>query len=425
MSNRPFAISLAIFIALNAIVFVLWILYPNFRNYYRPEFLLPIFFGAAFISFVTYQSLKAQELRRVLAEVAAKGISANSQELSSELYRNSPLPYVLIDRNGSVESMNSSAARLFKVHIDALNYENFFTLIKAEDETRTALIGEYCKQGKSVNDSEVSIRCSDGSEKIVMLSHFSFHDAQGSQKGLLALVDITKQKQVDKAKTEFVSLASHQLRTPISSMKWNLELLLNEGKEHFSDTEKVYAEKISRNLVRMDMLVNDFLSVSRLELGTLTATLEPLELTSFLKNIYEEQVANAERRNISLETAIEEELGSINSDSHLLHMIMSNLLSNAVKYTGDGGHVSFRAYRKNNSIVMTVSDTGMGIPQAEQEMLFSKLFRATNAREHVTEGTGLGLYIVKEAVGILGGEISFESTEGIGTTFTVALPDKL
>jgi signal transduction histidine kinase len=162
--------------------------------------------------------------------------------------------------------------------------------------------------------------------------------------------------------------------------------------------------------------------VSKLDLGTLVPEFKQVELIPFLESVVDEYTALATQKSVRIDTAIPTTIGTVETDSHLLQMVTSNLLGNAVKYTNTGGVVTLTASSDRQSVVLAIKDTGIGIPREDQEMLFSKLFRASNARTLVTDGTGLGLYIVKEAIEILGGTISFVSVEGEGSTFTVSLP---
>ncbi len=304
--------------------------------------------------------------------------------------------------------------------INTLDAQNIFEYLVDESSPKAALIPEYYKSGKFVTDVEVQIRQPEGILKWVLLSLFSFKDAKRKRRGLLTLVDITKQKLIDKAKTEFVSLASHQLRTPISSMKWNMELLQTTDGGGMDEAQQAYLEKVNRSLGQMDMLVEDFLNVSKFELGTLTPKYEEVDVTPFLQGISDEHRDSAERKNIHVESTFEG--GTIQSDTHFLHMIASNLLGNAIKYTPEGGRVEFKTRFDATNLILTVADSGIGIPPDDQSTIFTKMFRATNAQTHATEGTGLGLYIVKESVKMFGGSISFESKESVGTVFTVLLP---
>lgn len=421
-NTRAFVISVSVLSALVLGLLTVWNKYPVPAVHMEIAFIGMSLFSIALFTVILFQSFKITDSATTMAKDMTQDMLVYSKDLFSELYRNSPVPYVLITLDGSIESINYSAARLFHVEMDALNGLNVFTFLTTEDPNKMALIPEYYKQGRFINDMEVMINRPDMQSRWVMLSLFSFIDAQHERKGLLTLVDITKQKQVDKAKTEFVSLASHQLRTPISGLKWNIELLETSTTEQLTPLQKAYVEKLRRGVERMDLLVNDFLSVSKFELGTLVPDLTEVRLEEFIRGVIDEHSEHAARKKIALMPNIRTELGVLKTDSHLLHMITSNLINNALKYTPDGGKVEVRVARDEHELSFMVIDTGMGIPADEQELLFTKMFRATNARTQVTDGTGLGLYIVHEAVQILGGKIACESRVGLGTTFVVKLP---
>lgn len=382
-----------------------------------------IFVIIALVTVIVYQSVKISVVAKDIAKNMVKHLLAYSHELFFELYRGSPVPYILIDKNGNVESTNFAAVRLFHTKEGALDGQNVFENIESENPNKVGLFMEYLKQGVFVNEEEVCVRRLDGALRWALLSLFSFKDSEGTRKGLLTLIDITKQKQVDKAKTEFVSLASHQLRTPISAMKWNVELLHGASPETFTPLQTEYLLKIANGLGRMDLLVDDFLNVSKFELGTLQKNLQNVELVEFVTELLDEHKKKAETRQIMVEETWDKKPFQMQSDPQLLTMIIGNLVSNAIKYTKNAGVVHLRFLHEQNHTVITISDTGIGIPLDEQDQIFSKIFRASNARTQVSEGTGLGLYIVHEAVKVLGGTITFVSTEEVGTTFTVTLPD--
>lgn len=415
-------ISFFVILFLSAGFFYLW-RFVGIPEVYFEEIILGLgFFAIALITVVFYQSVRIYESASSMAENITQDILSYSHELFTELYRSSPVPYIVIDSEGRVDSMNIATARLFHTELNALEGINIFSFFEDDEHHKASLIPEYFKEGKSVSDVELELHRPDGLKRWVLLSLFSFNDTNHKQKGLLTLVDITKQKMIDKAKTEFVSLASHQLRTPISSMKWNIELLLSAGKDTLGDLQKTYIAKITTGVERMEALINDFLSVSKFELGTLAPEYSDINLQEFLQKVCDEQEPIAKNKGVRIETHFGEAIGTIHSDKDMLHNIVSNLLGNAVKYTPSGGVAKLKAARKDGRITIMVTDTGIGIPKEDQDMIFSKLFRASNARSRVADGTGLGLYIVKQAVTVLGGNISFVSEEESGTEFTVVLP---
>jgi PAS domain S-box-containing protein len=419
---RALLTALLVCVVLIFILLGVWSFAPIPDAYYRDAFFMTALFSIALVSVGVYQAFRLYDHVQALALGMTKDLLTDSKELFFELYQRSPVPYAMIDAEGIVESVNYSMARLFNMEIGAFQGISIFEFLQEDETHKLEFAPEYFAQGKFINDIEVCLKRPDGMNRWVMLSLYSFNDARAVRKGLLTLVDISKQKQVDKAKSEFVSLASHQLRSPIAAMRWNIELLQTAGKGKMDETQTAYIEKIAHGLSRMDMLVNDFLNVSKFELGTLTAKVEPLDLIPFLGTIQEEQDSFVEKKGLHMETEWDEALGTVHTDSHLLHMIVSNLLSNAIKYTPTGGTVYHSVIDDGTHFIIRISDTGIGIPLNEHDQIFSKVFRASNTQDLAVEGTGLGLYIVKEAAQVLGGTISFESVEGEGTTFTVVLP---
>lgn len=235
--------------------------------------------------------------------------------------------------------------------------------------------------------------------------------------------DITAQKKAERSKTEFVSLASHQLQTPLTSVRWNAELILDSNEKNHNLTPKQleYAKDLYNSTVRTIELVNSLLNVSRIELGTINVDPEPTDIKSICISCSGEIQKEAFNKNIKIETFYDPDLPLINVDPIFFRMILSNLLSNAVKYTNPGGSVKLEAIKEEKSIIIKISDTGVGIPKKQQSKIYTKFFRADNA-QILSEGSGLGLYIVKSVLERTGGKIWFESEEDKGTTFFIELP---
>ncbi len=239
---------------------------------------------------------------------------------------------------------------------------------------------------------------------------------------IILLRDITKEKEVDQAKTEFVSLASHQLRTPLSAISWYGEMLLSGEVGELNPKQKEYLESLYEANRRMVELVNALLNVSRIDLGSFAIEPEPTNLAEIADSVVAELVPGISSKNIEVKKNYDPDLGLINADPRLVRIIFQNLLSNAVKYTPVDGTITLYLLREPTAIVLRVTDTGFGIPASDRARVFTKLFRSDNVKEREAEGTGLGLYIVKSIVDSAGGLISFDSLEGKGTTFTIRLP---
>lgn len=235
--------------------------------------------------------------------------------------------------------------------------------------------------------------------------------------------DITKEKEIDKAKTEFVSLASHQLRTPLSTVNWYSEMLLTGDVGGVTPDQKRYLEEIYNGNRRMVDLVNTLLDVSRIELGTFVVESKPTDMVRLAQNVIAEQKQQIEEKNLNFSVSFENNIPLVKIDPKLFRMVIQNLLSNSIKYTPIGGAVSISLSLDNEkNLILRVTDTGYGIPKNQQDKIFTKLFRADNVIGKDTEGTGLGLYIAKSIVEQAGGKLWFESVENKGTMFYATLP---
>lgn len=345
-----------------------------------------------------------------------------SQSLYTQLYQKSPVPYFVIDQAGNIASANTAAARLLGLKQQSLAGKNAFELVKTESVDHKDFLIEKFRSGIGVSDEVVWISRPDHREVWALLSLFKFENTFAEQQGLLTLVDITKQKKAENAKSEFVSLASHQLRTPIAGMKWSAELLQMDSPETLTDRQHKYLNRLMASIARMSVLVDDFLRVSRFELGSFKPDMQAVVLEKLFEDVMGEQSATTKHKGIVVQTQFDPRVTELLTDPNLLRMIVTNLYSNAVKYTPDGGTVTVSYREKNGLLQIKISDTGMGIPVNDQEQIFGKLFRASNAVRDVPDGTGLGLYIVREAVAVLRGKISFSSAEGQGTTFEIQFP---
>ena len=218
--------------------------------------------------------------------------------------------------------------------------------------------------------------------------------------------DITYERDIDKAKTEFVSLASHQLRTPLSMVNWYTEMLLEGNMGELNQKQIKYLDGVYRSNQRMVDLVNALLDVASLELGTFIIEPKLINICKLAEDVIEEQKIQINTRKITFSFLCNKNISLVKVDPKLLRMIIQNILSNAVKYTHEGGKIQLSIFlidKKN--IQIKISDNGYGIPKNQQNKIFTKLFRADNVRDKDTDGTGLGLYIAKSIVENSGGKI--------------------
>ncbi len=245
--------------------------------------------------------------------------------------------------------------------------------------------------------------------------------------------DITKEKEIDKAKTEFVSLASHQLRTPLTAINWYVEMLKSGDAGELNKSQKKYLEEIYKGSERMVKLVNDLLNISRIETGGLKVEPEPVDLVLLIKDIIHEiePWSTALNHEIIFKKT-EVSLPKINVDKILMRQVIHNIINNAVRYSPEKSSISVVLEKKDVEYVVRVSDEGIGIPKEAQGRIFEKFFRADNAREVEGEGSGIGMYISKSIADVSGAKLWFESPTlfkkikekeaGYGTTFYLAIP---
>lgn len=232
---------------------------------------------------------------------------------------------------------------------------------------------------------------------------------------------LEKSKELDRAKTEFVGLASHQLRTPLTAVSWYAEMLLGKDFGELNEKQVDYLREIYAGNRRMIDLVDDLLNTSRIDMGTLEAKFVSVDPVAVMKNTLNEFLPQISQKKISIEEKYAQKLPQIKADPDHLGIVFQNLVSNAVKYSPPKGKIAIEMKRQNAHILVKIADNGWGIPAAQQKKIFTKLFRADNVRKRDTEGTGLGLYIARAIVRKSGGKIWFESKEGKGTTFFITL----
>jgi signal transduction histidine kinase len=230
-------------------------------------------------------------------------------------------------------------------------------------------------------------------------------------------------KELDRQKDELLGMVSHQLATPITSVKWYIEMMLGGDLGKITQEQRSHLNSVLSISSDLTDLVSMILDVSRIQLGKMKIEKKELDLNVFFKEIMEVIHPKAEQKKVHLNVSIADKLPLAMLDKRYTRMTIENLLTNAVKYTPENGNVDFKVQLKNGgkTLYCEVRDTGCGIPQNEQSKIFGKMFRASNVRNSI-DGNGFGLYVAKGAIDAQGGKIWFTSEEGKGTTFYVELP---
>lgn len=231
--------------------------------------------------------------------------------------------------------------------------------------------------------------------------------------------------QIEKLKTDFISLSSHQLRTPLSAVKWFTEILLEQRAGKLNKKQVEYLKEVHHSNERAIALVNDLLQVSRVQEGKLHLDLTLFDFSALVEEIIEANRQEFTGKGITINyEVVNGPLPKVLADKIKLRRVVENLLNNAIRYTPRGGKVELKLKGTGKSIECAITDSGVGIPANEQDEIFSKFFRATNVTKMQPDGTGLGLFIAKALVETHGGKIWFESYENQGTTFYFTVPIK-
>ncbi len=246
------------------------------------------------------------------------------------------------------------------------------------------------------------------SERIIRVSQILSHSPKG--------------KQIDRMKSDFISIASHQLRTPLSSIKWFSEILMDGDAGTLKPEQADLVQNIAQSTERMNELVSSLLNISRIESGRIIIEPKPTDIKELIGGIINDLRGKIEERQQKMPVTIDPKLPQINLDPHLIGQVYLNLLTNAIKYTPKNGTITLTISQEGDQLVSKISDTGYGIPKTEQSKMFQKFFRATNITKVESDGTGLGMYLVKSIIESSNGKIWFESKENEGTTFWFSLP---
>ncbi len=251
---------------------------------------------------------------------------------------------------------------------------------------------------------------------VLLLSAFLFVIA------FLVIRSFEKLAEANRMKSEFVSIVSHQLRSPLSNLRWALELLMSGRLGKIEEKQTEYFKILKENAARMRELISDLLIVSRIETATLPQKNEEFSLKNLAEKVLEGFEAFARASNVEIKFEAEKDLPLVFADPSQIRQVLENLVDNAIRYIHGRGEVEIKIKKRNKSLYFEIKDTGVGIPKEDRKYIFQKFFRSENVLKHQTQGSGLGLFIAKSIIERSGGRIGFRSEEEKGSTFWFSLP---
>jgi len=373
-----------------------------------------------------------EELEKSEGELAEQLITvAGEKEKIESIVSSIGEGLIAIDPQGIVFLCNSIGALLLgkkRADVIGASFENVFAVgeksagknVSPELQSVFGILNTR----KTVEVPEVLFTRADGNVVTLSLTATPI-EADGSFiGGIIVFNDVTEQKMVENAKRQFITTAAHQLRTPLSGVKWAISSLVENKSKSTASEKKSLLLKSYESINRVISLVNDLLNVDKIESGQVKLSLAPTDVTVSLHDALTDLMSQMEQKKLKIEYKPLADAPSIDADAVNMRVVFQNLLENSLHYTPEKGSVTISAEIVGKEMRFNVADTGIGIPRGEQKSIFLRFFRASNAVAVQPNGSGLGLYICKQIVEQHNGKIWFESEEGKGATFHVVLPMK-
>ncbi|MDD5032161.1 MAG: ATP-binding protein [Patescibacteria group bacterium] len=339
-------------------------------------------------------------------------------------------PIIVVDKDNKITLFNSAAQKFLGIKLSDLGKEisnkDNFNLNNFKPVIRNKFILYKLKDNGSSSPKTEELRINyDGEELVYKVITSKVIGGNNEYLGVMKIfLDLTRETAIDKLKSEFVSIAAHQLRTPLSAIKWVVKMVLEGDAGELNNEQTELLSKGYKSNERIIRLVDDLLDISRIEEGRFGFNFRFSNFQEVLANVVENLASPITKGHLKLIVDKPKKLPKIFMDPERINLALQNLLDNAVKYTPEFGQIKIevRVSDKDKALEVSIKDQGVGIPKADQPKLFSKFFRAANAMRVETEGTGLGLFIAKNIIEKHKGQIGIKSEEGKGTEVYFSLP---
>lgn len=328
---------------------------------------------------------------------------------------------ILLDKNFKVVFTNEATYTMLHIPHGAHNDQVIEKLFEHFKGTPIQHYYKECLEGKTFHIGEI-----DGEGKVYEIFFHHLHESaqEGAQTVgyFILFVDISGVKLLERSKSELVAVASHQLRTPLTAMRGNVEMLIDESFGTLNKEQHELLDDIDVSTIRLISMVNDMLDITKIERGGLEMVFEDISVKEIIDSVLSDLNVYAKRHEFTIDTKGLKDDIFVSADRVRIRQVFQNLIDNAIKYSNHPGKLDIFTTVTDGIVEVAFKDNGIGVPKNEQSRLFDRFYRATNTSKTSSSGSGLGLYIVKSIAKQLGGDIKFESEEGKGTTFYVTLP---
>ncbi|MGI8419941.1 MAG: ATP-binding protein [Candidatus Levyibacteriota bacterium] len=328
---------------------------------------------------------------------------------------------IIVDEHKKVVFYNQTAEKFIGTQTQTARGQLVDTVLKVTKDTAPVPFDIYC-QSSNTSDEKFFLQ-QEGSEKtqisIATRKHIYGNDSKCT---LISLQDASKERQLEEMKVDFVSMAAHELRTPLTAIRGYTSLLQMHYATQLDAEAKELLTRLLVSTTNLTNLIDNLLSVSRIERNNLTVETKPFDLSIIAKDIFSsfQQQAQTKKQHFTLN--LPNKLPLVMADPFRIGQVFINLISNALNYTPEGGAIIVSIFDKKSYLEISVQDTGEGIPEEALPRLFTKFFRVSGSLEQGSKGTGLGLYITKSIVQLHNGKIRADSKLGKGSTFTFTIP---
>lgn len=383
-------------------------------------------------NFLTRVNMKRKDEIGVLADnIDHMGVSLSqlvtsieTQRNRLELVLNSTTESILaIDRKGVIITVNIATTELTKLSVDNLVGKNIKDIFAWMRNGKVLQVDYGQAETKVYEDLQYVNHVGSTHYIKLIVARVKMQQSGEAPQIIVTIHDETKSRELETMKIDFVSMAAHELRTPLAAIRGYLELIMFKASQsNVADETEKYLKQALSSTSELSGLINNLLDVTRIERGNLTFTPEKVDLALSVKQSVQDARFSAEDKQIVLSYEGPSEGCFVVADQIAMREVFNNLVSNAIKYTNNKGTIAVVLTQLKQEYEVRVKDTGIGIPKSAQSNIFTKFFRAQAGLNSGNTGTGLGLYISKSIIERHGGTIDFESEEGVGSTFTVILP---